>query len=282
VGSVNQNLACFARGKDGELLISNAVDAGGPERIFLLPMRKAVVDDGHLRMAYWENNERMKGGEIELNDPCVSLLCASERSGDNWAGAKLEAGKNSFTMKTEGTKGPFTLEDLYMVAVIRTFETEAIPDAAKQGIVIDCDATVTANPHTSREDGFPNSSRWPSLGFYVEESDGALAFTLEAGTAYRRRSYVEKIVLTGNAENPVNRAVVDETGEGCASQRGIDANRPIRLKLFVFDNVIELYADGMFVQTFVNLAPPTGRIGFIAKNACAKVENLKIFKTNLN
>ena len=52
-------LAAWARGKDGELLISNyaSMPSHGQRKPWLLPLRKSVVDkDGHLHMGWWHGN----------------------------------------------------------------------------------------------------------------------------------------------------------------------------------------------------------------------------------
>lgn len=57
-------LACWARGKDGELLICNY--AGGFEDAAMLPLRKPVFADGHLRLGWWPGNEALKGEPLPL------------------------------------------------------------------------------------------------------------------------------------------------------------------------------------------------------------------------
>jgi len=69
-------LACWARGKDGELLISNyaSMPSFGHSSPWLLPLRKAVVDtDGHLRMGWWQGNEAIKGESLALKTNTVTL-----------------------------------------------------------------------------------------------------------------------------------------------------------------------------------------------------------------
>lgn len=58
-------LAAWCRGKAGELLISNYVSV--PSGTWMLPMRKAVFDDGHLRLGWWPANAALKGAPIALN-----------------------------------------------------------------------------------------------------------------------------------------------------------------------------------------------------------------------
>jgi len=65
-------LAAFARGKDGELLVSNS--ALIQSRTWMLPLRKAVVDpQGHLRLHWWPQNEALRGEPVPLKTTTVSL-----------------------------------------------------------------------------------------------------------------------------------------------------------------------------------------------------------------
>ena len=67
-----QWLAAMGRGQNNEILITNYVGSNGwgPD-VTLLPIKKAVVDDGHLRPGYWKNNDAAKGSE----KPIVSEYC---------------------------------------------------------------------------------------------------------------------------------------------------------------------------------------------------------------
>jgi hypothetical protein len=56
-------LASWGRGKDGELLISNYVSV--PSGTWMLPLRKAVFDDGHLRLGWWDDNKALKGTPVD-------------------------------------------------------------------------------------------------------------------------------------------------------------------------------------------------------------------------
>ncbi|MFH1731731.1 MAG: hypothetical protein ABIF82_08780 [Planctomycetota bacterium] len=62
--------AAWARSR-GELLISNYVS--GPSGTWMLPLRKAVFDDGHLRLGWWEANEALKGEPVELETRNLTL-----------------------------------------------------------------------------------------------------------------------------------------------------------------------------------------------------------------
>ena len=68
-------LAALARGKDGELLISNyASPTGDMGHPWMLPLRKAVVDmAGHLRMGWWKGNKALKGTPLPLSMDKIEL-----------------------------------------------------------------------------------------------------------------------------------------------------------------------------------------------------------------
>ena len=76
-GCSNKNvawLAAWCRG-NGELLVSNyasmAPDDWAP---WLLPLRKPIIDQqGHLRLAWWPANERLKGEALPLKENSISL-----------------------------------------------------------------------------------------------------------------------------------------------------------------------------------------------------------------
>lgn len=65
------NLAAWARGRDGEKLISNY--AQDPSGTWLLPLRKPIFTDGHLRLGWWPQNDRLKGRELPLPSGSVTL-----------------------------------------------------------------------------------------------------------------------------------------------------------------------------------------------------------------
>lgn len=67
-------LAAWCRGKEGEKLISNyvAVSSG----TWMLPLRKAIFTDGHLRLGWWPPNQSLYGDRIELNSPVLSLTAS--------------------------------------------------------------------------------------------------------------------------------------------------------------------------------------------------------------
>ncbi len=74
-------LAAWCRGKDGEILISNYASQAA-SGIWMLPMRTPVFDDGHLRLGWWAENEKLKGRELGTD--------AIELAADRWGVSELK------------------------------------------------------------------------------------------------------------------------------------------------------------------------------------------------
>ena len=75
--------------------------------------------------------------------------------------------------------------------------------------------------------------------------------------------------------------VIDENGEDSACVRGISAEERHSFRFLWRLNILQLYIDDRFVQTFVVDRPPTGRVGVIAQNADCRLENLKAWKMSI-
>lgn len=72
-------LAAWARGENGELLISNYVSV--PLGTWMLPLRKALFTDGHLRLAWWPVNDALKGERIaDFPTECTVTSAAGEHN----------------------------------------------------------------------------------------------------------------------------------------------------------------------------------------------------------
>lgn len=274
-----QNLAAFCRGEKGELLVSNAIDAGGLEKIFLLPMRKAVVDqDGHLRLGYWENNNLLKGKEILLPDNIFTMTCAHEYQNPSeneiiWDHPYFKIEDHTLEMKTLGNINDFQLEDFSMLVMLEEEFDH------KKGVLIEGKIKIAQFP--SIREGETNKRLWrpSSVGIFVGEADHTgMAITLEAGHPYNRHSYVENIDYNG----VIKRTIVDTTDKSCATVAGIDTDVEHRFVFLYRHNMFELYVDGLLVQCFVHLKEPAGRLGFIIQNAKCEISGLKIYQMNLD
>jgi len=75
-------LAAWGRGEHGELLISNYVSV--PSGTWMLPLRKAIFTDGHLRLGWWPANRALRGEVLPLELTDVSLRSVSGRRQVVW------------------------------------------------------------------------------------------------------------------------------------------------------------------------------------------------------
>lgn len=277
-----QNLAAFARGENGELLISNAVDAGGSHEIWLLPMRKAVVDEyGHLRMGYWYGNEKAKGKEILIDKDSFSIAFSSypegsEMPSDKYHPSAFKPLSRGFEANTDVPDYPNCTDHNMIILINENINSE-------EGIILE--GTVTAESYLPYDEINHKTLMWrpSSFGIFAEEESGSdkcrgMDIALEIGHPYKRYSFVENIRSDGKS---VYREIVDTIGEDCADVRGISANEKHTFKFLYRRNIFELYADDIHVQTFVHLGKQTGRIGFTLLNSHVKIENLKMYKMNL-
>ena len=71
------NLAAWGRCRDGEKLISNY--AQSRSGTWLLPLRKPVFIDGHLRLGWWPENDRLKGQPLPLASAQATLAAGNGR-----------------------------------------------------------------------------------------------------------------------------------------------------------------------------------------------------------
>lgn len=274
-----QNLAAFARGKDDTLLISNAVDGGGSRQIWLLPMRKAVVDAaGHLRLGYWEGNELVKGREIPVPKEAFQLTYATLRPEaplpERCRPTVFEPSDGKLCANVNAFYGP-TVSDRHMLVTLD------IPMDLTQGMVFQGILKAYSYPVYDEVRHATENWRPASMGFFVEEegeTPRGMAISLENGHPYKRYSIVETIRLE---QDRMNREMIDVTGEDCATVRGIDAGKEYAFRFLYRRNMFELYVGGFLVQTFVNLGTGTGRIGFVLQNAKVECSDLKLYAMNL-
>ena len=81
-------LAAWAR-CNGELLISNYASLpSSSQDPAMLPLRKPVLDHGHLRLGWWQGNERLKGGPLPLGKEQLTL---PGHAADGYEIARLDA-----------------------------------------------------------------------------------------------------------------------------------------------------------------------------------------------
>lgn len=273
-----QNLAAFARGRDDEILISNAVLAGDLTDVWLLPMRKAVVDaQGHLHLGYWHGNDALKGSGTAVPTESLQLLYADTQPtnaiGFGGTATRYTATESGF-FAAVCTPGQNILTDRNMLLVS---DTQYDLDT---GIVMECTVRATSMPAYDPVNCTTQNWRPASVGIYLEEeaenteTSRGMSVTLEIGHPYKRHSFVETIRLE---TQKLDRQIIDTIGEGCAEVRGIDADRGVTLRLLYRRNMFELYADDLLVQSFTHLGTPTGKIGFCLQNAAAEITGWTVY-----
>lgn len=272
-----ENLAAFCRvGED--VLVSNAVMAGGRDDVWLIPLRRAKVDgDGHLRLYWWEGNEALKGAEIApaWSLCSVNAIPSALNEGEEgiWTSATFTVGEKSLHIRPKAPVGPTVSDVTAIAALLSKFE----PD---EGLVLEGTMICTSAPAYINEERKTHCWRPARVGFWVEDREnGGRAITLDIGHPYKRRSNV--MDLCWNDTN-CDLTVVDEIGEDSACVQGISAGERHTFRFLWRMNALQLYVDDAFVQTFVVDRPPTGRTGVVVQNAECILSDLKAWKMNIS
>ncbi len=258
-----QTLGCFGRGKDGELLLTNYTPTlwgSAGEKICLTPLKRAVVDQGgHLRMGYWPGNEAMKGRKlaIEMSD-CARLhpVEVDEAHIVRGSGSRLELKDRKIPFQRGGGGGVVAL-------MANRF------DLAK-GVVLEGSMTVIDEGWGPETHIIPVSS-----GFYIEERPGeGLALNLETYGITR----MDRMICR---DGKLSFRCLDVTGPGCATVGGIHAGRKTPFRLLVRRDIVELYLDGLLVQTFFFSAQATGKLGFLVQDGGCLFEDVAAWEMSL-
>jgi len=232
---------------------------------YLPPIKKAVVDQGHLRLGYWSGNDRLKGkdwlidlGRVGLVFPKASSACTCRRID---AGIELEAGPHV------GSHAPAIRRLSVPTAVAILDQTVE----AEKGLVVEGVVRVT-----TRDPRLVS----PSVGFYLEETDTeGTAILLHACG----QTEIGKMTLGRAAEFDVEDVIIP----GCAAPAGIWPHTDHTFRLLVRRNMFELYLDERFVQTFNTTHSPEapGRfpkgVGFLVQNGQGYFTGLKAWQMTL-
>lgn len=257
-----QWLASFGRGRDNELLITNYLTDGVKNYsrfwgrfgwVWFLPIKKAIIDpDGHLRMGYWRDNERLKGES--LTPGRVALIYPQT------AGSHLTQIDASIALDSNGEVADANPHgDEYAAAVLdESFDLET-------GIVVEGTLTINAC----------HKFRPSKAGFYFEETATSGTYLLlEAGDPRRRRSDIGGVEW--GAQPRIEQR--DITQYGAATVTGITNQQEHRFRIFYRHNIFELYIDDLLMQTFITANPPTGRFGFVVLNARCVYSDVRIWR----
>ena len=251
---------------DREVLVNGYMYSGytyETGETWLPPLKKAVVDPGgHLRLAYWQGNEAIKGPPVKVDLRACSTLFPSVAG----TGCTSGMAADRLEIQAQPERNSIWRTDIPT--------TVAVLDSAldfHKGVVIE--GTIQA---TCRDRRLVASS----VGFYLEEQPGQ-------GTAILLHSYgrteVGKMALTDRiAFEPE-----DAIGPGCAAPAGIAPHNDHTFRLLARGSMFEFYLDDMLVQTFNTTHEPGGigrtplRLGFIAQNGQGLFGNVKAWSMNL-
>lgn len=272
-----QWLASFARGKDNELLITNYLTDGEDNYsnfwgkfgwVWLLPIKEGVIDsDGHLRMGYWRENERLKGSNLALG---MATLVHPERAPGLLVHQSetviLDSGDDESSRESTLWAPRAHRDDFSIAVMTNTLDLE-------KGAVIE--GTLKIESKTIET----NSKFRPSkAGFYFEESESSGTFVLlGAGHPRWRRSDIGSIEWG----TPLRTSLRDVTEYGAATVTGIADKHQHHFRIFFRRNMFEVYIDDLLMQSFVTGSAPTGRFGFIVQNSRCTFADIQVWEMNL-
>ena len=241
------------------------------EGVWFLPMRKAVVDDqGHLRLAYWKQNDLAKGDEIPIQ-PAQNTVVFPPGQSDANPMIQVTTTADSVLVNTNKSWRPFPWVDSSksrkgVVILNQRFDLD-------KGIIIE--GNLKASPPDAR--GFSSGKTY--AGFYIEgaENGPGTAIMLEVGESQWRESEIGKLSF----DTDFHFESLDVTGRNCATVTGLDSGKDHTFRLWIRGGQMELYVDDLLMQSFFVLRP-SGRIGFIAQESDAQFSNLKVYQMNFS
>jgi hypothetical protein len=257
-----QWLASFGRGKDNELLITNYLTAptsehlnfiGTKEDVWFLPIKKAVVDNnGMLRMAYWKQNELLKGDKLPISFDKLKVF------GDEalvTKGDALKISTEDFSAKS------FSKESLEPKINAVVFE-DRLP--TEEGVFIEGTVTV-------KRVGKLNTSKFGCI--ICEPDDTATVMLMDANHERVRKTVIQTTDLKSFSSE-----IIDVIDYNCASENGVSIDEPCSFKLLIRRNIFEVYLNDILVQSFITRNKPDGCIGFMAQDCLLNIDNLTIYK----
>ncbi len=243
------------------------------------PLKRLVTERGHLRLAWWEGNEKAKGRKIDV---------PMDRTEWVHPAAPVRGERDSFDASGDRiTVGAARDGGIVMLA--------ARLDAAS-GFVVE--GTVTANPRRGRAS---THQKGAAAGFFLEGGQGegyaivADALGRTRGGALRfadhRISNVDEHAESGawlmNTYEGPFRGLLDfrpddQVGPfGHAPPSGIRHGRAHRFRLVGRGDFVELYVDDWYVQTYLIPLGFTGRIGVIGFDGVATFADLAAWRLDL-
>jgi len=232
---------------------------------YLPPIKKAIIDQGHLRLGYWKGNDALKGTPWPIDARRVSLAFPKTAS---------ECSCRLINQGIEVEAAPHVCS--HSPAIRRLTVPTAVamldqPLDASKGLVLEGTIRVT-----TRDPRLVS----PSIGFYLEETDTVGTAILLHACGWTQ---IGKMTLGQSAEFDCE----DVITPGCAAPTGIFPHVPHSFRLLVRKNMFEFYLDDRFVQTFNTTHSPNTpglapkRLGLLVQNGQGYFSDLKAWQMTL-
>lgn len=239
--------------------------------VWFLPMRKVIVDgEGHLRLAYWKQNDLAKGDVIPVDTGEHTVAFPPGQTDANGI-IRAESAKDSLIIATDKAWRNFSWLNAAksrkgVVLLSKYFDLE-------KGIIIE--GNIQANALNSKAP----YNRKMYAGFYIEgiENGPGTAILLEVGEPQWRASLIGKLTL----DTDFHFEPLDITGRNCATVTGLDNGKSHTFRLWIRGGQMELYIDDLLMQSFF-IERATGRIGFLAQESEAQFSGLKFYQMNFD
>lgn len=267
-------LAAFVKDSPEDLVSDPFTFRSSPgtdgQSTWFLPMRKAIVDgQGHLRLAYWKQNDLAKGGEVKV-DLAQNTVAFPPGQTDSNPIIRVETTNDSVVVQTDKIWRPFSWLD---------------GAKTRKGVVVlnehfDLDKGLIVEGHIKARTLNPRirDGRKTYAGFYIEGADTGpgTAIMLEVGEPQWRESRIGRLRL----DTDFHFESLDVTGRNCATVTGLDNDNEHTFRLWIRGGQMELYVDDLLMQSF--FYRPSGRIGFISQESEAQLSQLKFYEMNLS
>ena len=272
-------LACFVKDSPEDLVsdpftFRNVSDTDG-QGTWFLPMRKAIVDaQGHLRLAYWRQNDLVKGKEIQIDTLENSVLFPPGQTAANPI-VQVSGGGNHLLIHTDKDWKQFSWLDAG-----RTRKAIAVLNHRfdlTSGLIIEGQINAKAVFH-----GYRDASK-SYAGFFIEglgregqEKGAGTGILLEIGEPQWRESLIGRIQTEGSFRFES----LDATGRASATVTGLDDGKDHTFRLWLRSGQMELYIDDLLMQSFF-YSKATGRIGFLVQESEVEFSKLRFYSMNL-
>ena len=268
-------LTAFVQGSPDNLVSDpfsfNSTYGTDGQGTWFLPMRQAVVDSaGHLRLAYWKQNDLAKGDLVKVDQAQRTVVYPPGQTDSNPI-IRVASTDDSLIVQTDKLWRPFPWLDARstrkaVVVLNQPFDLD-------KGLIVEGHIKAhTLNPRTS-------DSRKTYAGFYIEgvEKGPGTAIMLEVGEPQWRESEIGTLRL----DTTFHFEALDVTGSNSATVTGLNNDKDHTFRLWIRGGQVELYIDDLLMQSFFFLRP-SGRIGFISQESEAQFSQLKFYQMNFS